>query len=62
MSVLVDNIPLCLRERPQWVCWKWLEQDGKRRKFPVDAQTGGAASVSDPSTWSSFGQVRRTGS
>lgn len=55
----VDNIPADLREVAQWVCWRYVaDPNGRKprkpRKVPVDAKTGWAASVSDPTTWASF--------
>jgi len=50
----VDQIPQCLRDREQWVCWKSIERDGKRTKKPLDAKTGLPASATDARTWSPF--------
>ena len=47
-------IPLELRERPQWVCWKREERDGKGTKVPYRADGVGRASSTDPATWASF--------
>jgi hypothetical protein len=35
-KVLIENIPPDLKERPQWVCWKytWQEAKGKWDKPP----------------------------
>jgi putative DNA primase/helicase len=48
------NAPACLRERPQWVCWKYVGDGGKARKVPVNPATGGHADSTDPSTWVGF--------
>lgn len=53
-SVNVDAIPSCLKELPQWVCWKYVERAGKRTKCPVQPANGHNASVSEPATWTSF--------
>lgn len=50
-------VPDCLRERPQWVLWRFVERDGKRTKMPIAAGSGGAASSTDPSTWTSFDEA-----
>lgn len=50
----VENIPQCLRDRPQWVCWKYVQRDGKQTKVPVNARYGWNASAIDPQTWSAF--------
>ena len=43
-----------LRELPQWVCWKYVERDGRQTKVPVAPQTGSLASATKPSDWTSF--------
>lgn len=55
----LSSIPTPLRSRPQWVVWKYgqLKPNGKRAKIPFDAQTGMAASTTDPATWSGFEQA-----
>ena len=30
-----DGLP-CLRDRPQWVCWGYIDRDGKATKCPVN--------------------------
>ncbi|MCA8989363.1 MAG: hypothetical protein KDA78_17065, partial [Planctomycetaceae bacterium] len=51
------GIPLLLRKRRQWVCWK-LQADSKNpgafTKVPVNPATGGLASSTNPATWSDF--------
>lgn len=42
-----NNIPLELRQLPQWVC-------AKEDKVPLNPETRSAASVKDSSTWSTF--------
>ena len=54
MSIDVGAIPLALRERDQWVVWRYETRQGKRTKVPLDAKTGQHASVSDPATWTTF--------
>src|SRR5262245_56832962 len=51
---LVEAVPACLRERDQWVCWRYVERDGKRTKVPFNARTGGMADSTESATWSSF--------
>lgn len=55
--LFTDNIPQELKQLEQWVCWRYVTRDGKRTKLPVSAKTGAAASSTDPSTWSSFGDA-----
>ncbi len=52
--IAVDSIPLELRERLQWVCWRWECRKGKWTKPPVNAHTGLDADVTDPSIWASI--------
>lgn len=49
--------PLELRERPQWVCWRYgPTRSGrpKRAKVPMRADGRGPASTTDPRTWCSY--------
>src|SRR5215472_8348989 len=48
--------PTELRERNQWVCWRYEQREGepKPTKVPVNANTGRLAKSTDPSTWSSY--------
>jgi putative DNA primase/helicase len=48
-----NNIPLALRERPQWVVWEEQLRDGNWTKPPGGVR-GGPASTTDASTWGSF--------
>jgi putative DNA primase/helicase len=47
-------IPQPLRDRAQWVVWRWVERDGKRTKVPHSPLTGQQASSTDPATWGSY--------
>ncbi|EJN56921.1 phage NrS-1 polymerase family protein [Halogranum rubrum] len=49
-----ESIPEELVERPQWVCWRRAERDGKATKIPVVPGVGSFASSTDPETWSDF--------
>jgi putative DNA primase/helicase len=56
LAVEPDGVPDELRDRDQWVCWRY-EWDADRdewTKVPVDAGSGGYASSTDPDTWTSF--------
>jgi putative DNA primase/helicase len=53
-------IPAELRERPQWVVWRYEERDGKRTKVPYRPQEPTRrAAADDPATWASFEQAIR---
>lgn len=49
-----NELPIELRDIPQWVCWTVRRRDGKQTKIPLDPNTGGYASTADPSTWGTF--------
>jgi putative DNA primase/helicase len=51
------RIPAPLRERPQWVCWKYITRGGKQTKCPINPRGGGRADSTDPSTWASFDEA-----
>lgn len=51
------NSPADLRERPQWVCWRFEIRDGKKTKIPYTA-LGKAASSTDPATWVDYETAR----
>jgi putative DNA primase/helicase len=64
LPVLVQNIPDELRQLPQWVGWRYVE-DGVDPKTgevdwdkpPVNIKTGRKASSTDPQTWVPFEQA-----
>ncbi len=45
----IENVPAELRERPQWIVWKYA--DGTKKPYQV---THWAARANDPTTWTSF--------
>jgi hypothetical protein len=49
----IENIPIELQSRPQWVMWRYETRDGKRTKPPRQVN-GDHARVNDPSTWTDF--------
>jgi hypothetical protein len=53
VSASFERIPAELRERDQWVPWRYEERDGKRTKVPRCADGGPASSI-DPATWATF--------
>lgn len=57
--VIADAIPECLKQRPQWVCWKYVERAGNKTKCPVHANFGWNASAADPGTWCKFEDALR---
>jgi len=54
-----DNLPLSLRERPQWVVWRYETRDAGKKptKVPYCGVTGAPASVTNPATWASYAET-----
>jgi putative DNA primase/helicase len=52
-----ENIPNELRERPQWVVWRYESRDGKPTKVLYDPRTGKRASSTDLLTWGTFSEA-----
>ncbi|MHC4586264.1 MAG: hypothetical protein ACYS3N_17165, partial [Planctomycetota bacterium] len=53
--VQLHNIPKELRSYKQWVAWKAVpNNNGKITKIPVNPNTGGNASPTNPATWGTF--------
>lgn len=48
------SIPIELRERAQWLCWRYHWSGDNWTKVPVNARTGRCASTTDASTWAPF--------
>lgn len=53
----IEAIPDELAERPQWICWRAEDRDGKTTKVPVDPTTGSFASTTDDRTWTTLEQA-----
>jgi putative DNA primase/helicase len=58
-AVLTDAnpIPAELRERKQWVVWKWVTRDGKPTKPPIDPKTERPGDATDSSLWLSYAEA-----
>ena len=52
----LDQIPQELKNKPQWVCWRYELRNGKKTKVPM-TPAGQCASTTGPNTWSSFEAV-----
>ena len=48
-----------LQARPQWVCWRREERQGKWTKIPYNARTGQRAESNNPATWTSYAVAQR---
>ena len=57
-----QNIPVELRERPQWVCWRAMPKpNGKITKIPLNPKSPDRkASSTNPNTWASYKQAGAT--
>lgn len=51
---IIENIPLELRQRRQWVCWAIELRNGKPTKVPYTPGTVKKARSNSPATWASF--------
>ena len=51
------EVPSCLRERRQWVCWRFIVRGGKTTKCPMCPTERREASSTDPTTWGTFDQA-----
>jgi primase-polymerase (primpol)-like protein len=65
LLVNLDGIPKELKDRPQWVLWRFVlrtdKKTGKREWAKVPFQVSGEeAKADDPSTWSDFAAVAKT--
>lgn len=59
---MLNNLPLELRQLPQWVCVDMsLNEKGHPKKHPICPRDGKLARVNDPSTWGTFEECLRTG-
>jgi putative DNA primase/helicase len=53
------NIPRELRERDQWVLWRYEKRGGKRTKVPYDPDTLKRADTTAPETWGTYRKATR---
>lgn len=65
-TLYLDTIPVTLKIRHQWVCWRYEWRDGKGgkpgkwTKVPINPRNGRNASSTDPQTWSSLEHALET--
>ncbi len=57
LGLVLGSVPERLREPTQWVCWAYVERNGKSAKCPISPTKGGSASSTDPATWGTFKQA-----
>lgn len=51
LPVNLANIPVELKDLPQFVAWKFVRRNEKWTKIPVNPRNGNNADTTDPSTW-----------
>lgn len=56
---MYENIPDEMKQRRNWVCWRYVKRGGKTTKLPVNPATGRMAKSNDPGTWADFETARR---
>lgn len=56
-AAVLQNVPACLRERAQWMCWRYVKGKRKPRKVPVNPKSGCFASATNPQNWGTFDEV-----
>lgn len=54
ITLIPENIPGQLTERPQWVCWRREMRDGRPTKVPYTPGTERRASSTELMTWRPF--------
>lgn len=55
---MFERIPQELKQYPQWVCWRYVEQvNGKPTKVPFSPRTGYEASVINAQHWGTFDEA-----
>jgi putative DNA primase/helicase len=57
IPVIPEGIPQALRERPQWVAWRYERRNGKWTKVPTNTRSGVPAEIDNSETWSCFDAV-----
>lgn len=57
VDVPLAQVPATLREIARWVVWRYESRGGKPTKVPYTASSGGRASTTDSSSWTSFEQA-----
>ena len=57
LEAIERNCPSCIRDRNQWVAWKYVERGGKPTKAPINPHNGSLASSTDASTWGTFAEA-----
>lgn len=51
-------IPEILKNYTQWVCWKYMDVNGRKTKVPISPVTGKTAATNNPDTWSTYQEAK----
>ncbi|MGJ7459443.1 DUF3987 domain-containing protein [Halomonas sp. RA08-2] len=54
LPVIVESIPFALKDRPQWMLWRYEWNGKKWDKIPYQAKGSARAKSNDPTTWVAF--------
>jgi hypothetical protein len=57
LQVIVENIPAELKILRQWVTWRFVWNEKKWTKPPINAKSDRLATVDNPDTWASFDEA-----
>lgn|SRR5215471_697404 len=60
LSVNIEDIPVVLIPRPQWVSWRYERRHSQWTKLPKNPDTGKNARTDDPATWGAFEHALRS--
>lgn len=60
MSELFENIPLDLREQPQWLVWRYETRGGRKTKVPYAPGASKPVDATAEGSWSTFTEVVET--
>lgn len=52
-----EDVPAEVKNRRQWIVWRYEVRDGERTKIPYNARTATQASSTDLETWVYFGDA-----
>lgn len=54
LKVIPENIPIDLKNLPQWMVWRLMFRNGKLSKVPFNARTDRFGKSNNPATWCPF--------
>ena len=51
---IMQETPHSLRSMAQWICWRYIERNGRTIKYPISPVTGQPADITNPAHWAEF--------